>query len=183
MPDELGKLSNLVTLDISYNGLDGEIPPQIANLANLEFGAVNLGFNKLFASDQALIIFLQDKDPDWDLTQTVAPENLHTAVRGNSLQLFWDAIPFVGGNGAYEISYATTRGGPYTVHGTTDHKQITEYLITGLAPDSTYYVVLRTFSEAYDPQQNDLWSAYSEEATATTPPAIWPAAYLPLISR
>ncbi len=97
IPPELGDLSNLVTLDLSYNALDGEIPPQIATLANLEFGALNLGYNKLFASDQALIIFLQDKDPDWDLTQTIPPVNLRTAVHVNSLQLYWDAIPFVGG--------------------------------------------------------------------------------------
>jgi hypothetical protein len=183
MPNELGDLSNLVSLDLSYNGLDGEISPQFANLANLGFGALNLGYNKLFASDQALIIFLQDRDPDWNLTQTVAPANLHTVVHVDSLQLFWDAIPFVGGNGAYEISYATSRGGPYTIYGTTDHKQIVEYLITDLAPDTTYYVVIRTFTEAYEPQQNDLWSAYSEEASATTPTAVWPGAYLPLISR
>ncbi len=84
-------------------------------------------------------------------------------------------------HGAYEISYATVRGGPYTVHGTTDHKQISAYLITDLAPDTTYYVVIRTFTEAYEPQQNDLWSAYSEEISATTPAAVWPGAYLPLL--
>ena len=48
LPPELGSLTNLRTLDMSYSGVAGSIPPELGNLANLE--ELRLNFTGLSGS-------------------------------------------------------------------------------------------------------------------------------------
>jgi hypothetical protein len=94
IPAEIGKLTHLTRLCLHANALSGEIPPSLADLENLNApdnhwhtcnlggneGITALDYNSLHASDAGLVAFLDEKDPTWDETQTVAPTNLHMAA-------------------------------------------------------------------------------------------------------
>jgi Leucine-rich repeat (LRR) protein len=166
IPPALGNLPNLWWLDLDNNALSGDVPPALANLTTLS--DLNLGYNALTASDPTLLTFLSSKDPDWADTQTVAPDDL--AVTGadfESITLSWTPILYTGDGGYYEVGYAPSAGGPYTVHGTTADKSASGYTVDGLAPETTYYFRVRTFTPAHGDQQNDLWSGYTTAIPGT----------------
>lgn len=86
IPAQLGNLANLMVLRLNDNAFSGAIPGALAGLANLfDPGAsyegntgLDLGYNRLavpepYPSDPptALEQFLMQKDPDWQLTQSV----------------------------------------------------------------------------------------------------------------
>lgn len=167
IPTELGNLANLQYLHLASNRLKGNVPGSLANLVDLLF--LDLGYNMLSASDAELLAFLGQKDPDWADTQTVPPTDVQVAdTTTTSLELGWTPITYTANGGYYEVSYATTSGGPYTVHGVTDNKSASGYVLDGLSPGTTYYFVVRTHPPAHDDQQNDLWSEYSDEVVGTT---------------
>jgi hypothetical protein len=188
IPALLGSMTSLDILRLHNNALTGEIPSSIVNLVQLDtigltpFEAplserVNVGYNGLYSTDPTVVAFLTGKDPDWADTQTVAPGDVAVgSVSETSVGLSWTAIPYTGDGGYYEVSVATTPGGPYTVHGVTADKSATAYPVTGLLPETTYYFVVRTFTPAHGEQQNDLWSDYSGEvSTSTLPPLSAPS--------
>ncbi len=186
IPPEIGDLSNLQELRLEVNQLSGPIPPQLGDLTNLQWlylndnqlsGAVpditgltglidtDIGYNALYASG-AVETFLNAEDPNWADTQTVAPDNVTvTTALSTSIDLTWDAINYTWDGGYYEISYSTTLGGLYTVHGITADKTVTSYTVDGLSADTIYYLVVRTFTPVHGDQQNALWSEYSQETT------------------
>jgi hypothetical protein len=173
IPPELGDLVSLTTLDVSCNALEGDIPPAIANLSNLlptPGSVADFGYNKLSASDPTLIAFLAEKDPDWAETQTVPPANVQVAsVSAGRVDLTWTPISYTQGNGCYEVWYSQVSGGPYEAHFDTTDKTASGAVVKGLKGVATYYLVVRTYSQAYSLQRNDLWSDYSPEVTVTTP--------------
>ena len=155
---------------------------------------------------------LAPTDPRWSATQTVAPTDLRGVVDGTTVLLTWTPIQYTYFfyTGAYEISYATAPGGPFTVAGDAAPKSVASYTVTGLPPAAVYYFRVRTFSPAqrytgadgavlYQP--NNLWSDYTplvsvylgeETPTATptatptptgTPSPARPRVFLPLIWR
>ena len=174
----MGNLANLQQLHMENNALVDDIPASIVNLVNLSH--TRLAYNKLTASDPAVLAFLNDKDPDWAMTQTVPPANLEAAARsGTSVEVTWAPIQYTGDGGYYQVSYATTGGGPYTAHGRTSDKTAASYVADGLSPRTTYYFVVRTYTPFHGRQQNDLWSAYSQEiSTATLRSVFVPAVLL-----
>lgn len=172
IPTALGQ-THLIVLDLAKNQLTGPIPAELAQLDGLT--ALDLGYNALWADQSALIAFLNAKDPDWAATQTVPPTDIRftRAWGNNAIEIGWTPISYTLDSGYYELSYSTTSGGPYTLHGFTADKNAASYVADGLQPNITYYWVVRSHTPAHEAQQNDLWSAYSQEISATiTPPSV-----------
>jgi len=170
---ELGNLARLYVLKVENNALDGEIPSALTNLVNLgsyEWAELDLGYNMLSASDPLLRAFLNEKDADWEQTQTVPPTNVNAAVvSGNSIQLTWTPIIYTWDDGYYEISSGTSPEGPFTVHGTTSDKTNTGYVADNLLTGTNYHFAVRTCTPAHGRQQNDLLTASSLTVSAATP--------------
>ncbi len=167
IPPELSGLSNLITLYLGNNALSGDIPSTLTNLTGL--WGLSLSYNALTASDPALVAFLNDKDPDWAYTQTAPPDDLAVAsVDHESITLSWTPILYTGDGGYYEVGYAASPDGPYTVRGTTANKRVGGYTVDGLASETTYYFRVRTFTPAHGSQQNDVWSGYTTAIPGTT---------------
>jgi hypothetical protein len=171
IPLSLGNLDNAFEIWLNSNALSGAAPANLCDLAGLFF--LDVGYNSL-SSAPSCMAFL---DPEWNLTQTVAPANL-TATRGASqAQLNWTPIAYQSDTGYYEISYRPA-GGASVVHGVTADKTVASYVVTGLAPGVTYEFRVRTFTDAHNEppanQQNALWSDY-----AVTPRSF----FLPLITK
>jgi hypothetical protein len=170
IPAELGKLANLVSLNFSYNGLAGPVPAELTNLTKLgsfEGSVVDFGYNTLFSSDPAVIDFLNARDPDWASTQTAPPTGLQAVPAVGGMLFSWTPVSYTQDGGFYEISFATTLSGPYTVFGDTVDKAVVSILVTGLSAETPYYLRLRTYTPAHGEQQNDLWSKYTQPVSNT----------------
>jgi Leucine-rich repeat (LRR) protein len=166
LPAQLGNLTALRHLSVQNNALSGVIPASYNSLTQLQSNNTRFGYNRLTASNSSLI---DNRNPAWPQTQTVAPTNVQAAAQSSSaVQVTWTPIAYTGDGGHYEVSYATTSGGPYTVHGVTANKSANSYTVTGLSSGSTYYFVVRTRTPAHGDQQNELLSDYSQQASANT---------------
>lgn len=169
VPTELGGLANLRELKLGYNRLEGELPPSLTALPLLGDASLDLGYNMLTASDLTLASFLDAHDPDWRATQTVAPRDVTVAmVLDTVVRLAWTPIEYTGDGGHYEVWYATDPGGPYLLHGVTADKHASGYTLEALAPGTTYYIQVRSYTPAHGEQQNPLLSPPAEASEATT---------------
>ena len=167
IPPELGNLNNLTRLIISSNQLSGEIPIELQSLTGLT--ACNIGYNALFTDNEDLVLFLNDKDSDWEETQTIAPDNITiNNITPYSATVNWTPIFYTSDNGGYIVSYSTTSGGPYTEFGTTADKSASQMEIAGLAPEADYYFVVQAKTESHTSNQNTVISDYSIEVSAQT---------------
>lgn len=183
IPVELCGLTSLTMLNLSHNAFLGEIPVEFVNLLLPTSKRVNLdlGYNALMTSHAGLLARLAANDPDWADTQTVPPLEVRTIwTGGNSIGLQWRPIRFHEGGGHYEVHIATTPGGPYSLHGVTADKQANSCVVSGLQPETDYYLAVRTYTPKHDHQQTALWSVLSHEVTARTSGAVGQVAYLPL---
>ena len=171
IPTELGKLTDLQTLWLASNNLVGEIPTSLSNLPL--GGHVFIGYNGLWTKDADLRNFLDQKSPDWDLTQTVAPENVGAVDLGlDSVLVTWDSILYTENEGQYDIYRSTTQDGPYYLVGYTSDKSTTELLETVLEP-RTYYYVVSTVTEPHSANnQNRVVSEFSVEVSISMLP-VW----------
>ena len=165
-PNEICDLVELRHLYIQDCALRGLIPNSLTNLPLLENDAV-ISYNALYTSDPGLRTFLNEKDPDWESTQTIAPANLQAMVNGGTVNLTWTPITYSTGTGGYRVFYSTTSGGPYTFYGQTSDKTATGMAVTGLIPGIPYYFVVQTRSNTWFCHAVILDSDYSLEVTAT----------------
>jgi Leucine-rich repeat (LRR) protein len=167
IPLQLGSLTNLSSLNLAGNALGGPIPQSITLLSGLT--QADLGYNQLTSTDALVRAFLASRDPDWEATQTVPPTDVRVSdVLMDRVTLSWNPIPYVGDGGGYQVLIGAAPGGPYSVHGITANKAADSYLVTGLLPVTSYYLVVRAYTPAHVGQPNALWSAYTPEARATT---------------
>ena len=164
---ELGDLSNLNHLMLYGNQLTGNIPTSLTNLTDLT--STDIGYNALHTDDNTLRIFLDTKDPDWENTQTFAPENVTANVTSDtSIEMSWTPITYTSDSGGYRVFYSTTPGGPYTLFSATADKSASQMEVTGLNPNATYYFVVQTRTEPHSANQNTVDSEYSVEVSAKT---------------
>ena len=168
IPPELGQLRSLLELMLSSNALSGELPLELLNLSeNSDFYSIGLNHNALYVRDPFLRAWLDHQvdysyAEDWERTQTIAPIRLAaSAASAGSLLLAWTPISYTQDGGYYEIGLANQPGGPFSVHGQTPDKAAASYLLDGLAPNTTYYIRLRTYTPAHPDQFNELWSEYT----------------------
>ena len=116
-----------------------------------------------------LATFLNGKDPDWEDTQTVAPENVAASTTSDtSVEVSWTPILYTADSGGYQVFYSTSSGGPYTLFDTTADKFASQMEVTGLDPGTTYFFVVQTRTDPHIQNQNTVDSANSQEATAKT---------------
>ncbi|MEM7538883.1 MAG: leucine-rich repeat domain-containing protein, partial [Chloroflexota bacterium] len=197
IPIEIANLSNLTSLNLSKNQLT-TIPVEIVNLSNLE--QLYLAWNRLrhipaeienlpnlksltYTSRTGSLNETLITNFDWWATQTVAPTEIMASPQSlNSIQLSWIPIAFQEQGGYYEVSLSLD-GATFEVYQTITDQSIDTLMITGLIPESTYYIRMRTYSPAsfgswgvsstsvYDERRNELWSEYSEVIAATTLPS------------
>ena len=172
VPAELGNLTQLNNFQINGNMLTGELPTSLTNLTLLNPEWTDLSYNGLWTGDPGLQGFLNDKDPGWDQTQTIAPTGLTAeAVGYGTVHLTWTPIPYVNDDGGYEIWHSLTPGGGYAPVGFTPDKWAGEFYAVGLPPASTHYFLVRTWTYPNCCNSNTVWSEFSAEASTGTPPA------------
>lgn len=178
IPAELGNLTKLNYLGLADNALEGEMPASLTNLTSLRrvepdtpgLPPLGFGYNMLYSNNPAVAAFLDGVDPIWAATQTLPPTDVRvTAVYSRSVQLSWSPIVYTGHGGYYQVGIATTPYGPFIVHGTTISKTETVYLVTGLIPETTYYLRVRTYTPPHYYQQNALLSLPSQVVSVTLP--------------
>lgn len=179
IPPQIGDLTGLTSLYLESNQLTGAIPVSMHNLHSLNnityfeycSGCTQIGNNGLYSNDAELTSFLNDKDEDWAANQTIAPANVLAAtVDDSSIQLSWDAIPYIADTGGYRVFVATASGGPYTFYQQTADKTVTAMTVSGLLSGDRYYFVVRTRTEAHGDQLNTVDSEKSAEVSAATLP-------------
>lgn len=163
IPTELGSADNLGSLFIQSNQFEGTVPAALCD----SLQEATLAYNMLDAAatdsciDDVVI-------GNWEQTQTLPPGDLvaQSAAPGE-VELTWTPVPQLADQGYYEIIYATTTGGPYTVHGSTKDKQASTYQITGLDPNEALFFAVRTVTPGHGQNQSDLISPPSQEAPIT----------------
>jgi hypothetical protein len=171
IPAELGNLVNMKWLRLNGNQLTGDIPSSLTNLTNLFQNNTDFGYNGLYTADETLRTFLNDKDPGWEDTQTIAPTGISAvSLSGSSVEVSWTPILYTAHNGGYRVFYSTTAGGPYTLFDITAYKTVSSMTVTGLTPNTTYYFVVQTRTESHSFNQNTIDSEYSEEVSVETIP-------------
>lgn len=185
IPDGLGLLAdNLVTLRLESNQLEGPIPRSIRDLVNLNTDSewhglfnTDLGYNKLYSDDQDVSDFLNEKDPDWFKTQTVAPSSVSAeAIDHTSIRFSWerqDLESEFASMGKYQIYYRTRPEDEYMLlEGSSLDRMLDTGVGTPFLPETEYDIVLRSYTRSYPyvGQQNELTSEDSNMIRVTTLP-------------
>ena len=169
VPATLGNLTKARRLSLDRNRLVGPLPSALMDMASLQ--TLTTQYNALFTDDAALAAFIENLDPGWADTQTVAPTGFQVAqAQQTDVRLAWTPIAYTGDGGFYEIRYGTSPGGPYPSSVRTADKVADSIWLSGLTPDTTYYFIAVTVTPAHDAQQNDVESLPAAEVSAKTLP-------------
>ncbi len=167
IPSELENLSSLQRLWLYSNQLSGSIPTELRNLNNLS--NTDIGYNALWTDDAELQAFLDIKDPDWDETQTIAPEGLTiVSVADHTVWLDWTPIMYTDDAGGYEVFSEPVVTKAPTSGGFTLTKTTTTFPVTGLLPGQSYDFTVGAFTYPHDDNQNTVESELTAPEMATT---------------
>ncbi|MCB0108131.1 MAG: fibronectin type III domain-containing protein [Caldilineaceae bacterium] len=165
-------LTTLTELTVASNQLVGEFPDCVTNLQGLQAGSTltEFGYNALWTDSTAVRAFLDQRDNNWEETQTLPPTDLKsTTISTTTVTISWLPIPYQENTGYYEIRTGTSASGPFTIRGQSSNKKSTSFTITGLQPATEYLVQVRTYSAPLDTiQENELYSEWSPAITVTT---------------
>lgn len=166
IPEELGNLVNMEYLRLQGNQLTGAIPASMVNLSLLSYA--NLCYNALYTKNEDLLLFLSEKSPGWQNTQTIPPDNVRAQTKSsNSVQLSWSPIYFNTGSGSYVVLYRSSTDESYTLFDETPTKNINRMEVTGLEPGKSYYFVVQSKTEPHEENKNTILSGYSIEVSTT----------------
>ncbi|WP_456406754.1 fibronectin type III domain-containing protein, partial [Thiolapillus sp.] len=107
-----------------------------------------------------VIDVLDGKDPFWRETQTIAPANVQaTNITSNSVALNWNPIEYTDNGGGYQVTFGTDPLGPYSQDGgATADKNVGSLTVNGLSANTTYYLVVKTWTDAHALNPNIVWS-------------------------
>src|SRR5262249_36543839 len=114
IPKELGRLTGLNYLLLSYNAFRGAIPSEIKSMTGLIDNASDFNFNALSTTDATVRDFVNRKQSEggWEKTQTITPSNPRvTGTTDRSATVEWDAIPYDGDEGGFQVVATTAPGG------------------------------------------------------------------------
>ena len=154
IPAELGNLTALEYVYLNGNQLSGSVPAELCNLTNLFDDDFFMDYNQLQSTDAPLCAW-----QDVGGTQTVAPIGLViTTAEAPTIELAWDAIEYTADPGRYRAWYSTSIDGPYIDGGATTSKSEASLTIDGLQLNTTYYIVVRTETDAHPSNPNNLES-------------------------
>ncbi len=193
-----------VYLDLSCNRLSGAIPAELSGIRGLQ--GLSVSSNQLRSpvpaglKGNAIPYFFPEFNlfTDYnDGTQTVPPSNPQAMLSApDRVCVTWTPIEFVGGE-AYEVSYATSPAGPFTVAAQVGEYPEPRVEIGGLTPNQPYYFRVRVFTPAQETQrpgtdwgpifdhdyyqQSNLWSDYTPLVRVNV--AVTPHVFLPLVWR
>ena len=174
IPAELGHLWKLRALRIGHNRLAGKIPNAVGKLPNLTDNKSNFKWNALYTKNSSVKAFLENKQEggDWERTQTIAPGSISARpLSRTSIKVSWESIDYKTDSGGYQVFYSTRSSAPYDefkLGGTVENKRITGVTVNGLKPSSTYYFVLRTWTNGHGSNRNSVESGFSDKVSAAT---------------
>jgi hypothetical protein len=170
LPPAIGNFTQLTHLSLESNRLRGAVPEAICALTG-SVRTADLGYNGLESTNRRIRSCLDQLDPDWLATQTVAPRNLQvTDFFSDALQLAWSPIPYTADGGHYEVSYTTSITGTYAVHGQTVDKNATGYRLDGLDAGRTYYIRVRAVTPAHAAHTQEVRSQAARTSAVTRAP-------------
>jgi len=170
IPKEIGGMASIGGLYLDGNLLTGVVPAELTKLTTLADGyGLSLRYNALRTDSAPVLEFINSKGYNFEGTQTIAPIELSVGVLSTtSVTLRWNQILYTDDGGGYQILYATSPAGPFTLGATTSTKRIASATIGGLTPGTTYTFVGRTFTNPHNYNQNVVTSEDGPAVTTST---------------
>ena len=163
IPDTICQLTALSKLFLGANQFTGPIPEGFNQLTQIFQNYIDLRWNGLYNSNNAIASFLASRQPDWESTQTVAPQTIQAQlINDNEIELTWEPIAFQGYSGGYDIEIATKPSGPFRTYEILTDKFASKTNVTELTPSLSYYFRIRSFTNPHPYNTNQVYSDYSD---------------------
>jgi hypothetical protein len=170
IPDGLGDLSALTTLDLSSNQLTGAIPASLGELSDLSTlklsgnafsGCIPPALRDVTTNDLASV-GLSYCDM---LTPPPAPDGVDLALADGVFTITWDVVS---GTDKYEAHHQTVTGDEWTALPETEEISTTHTPAGGLTCGTTYGFRVRSYGDGI--MHSADWGTPSNEVTHTTEP-------------
>jgi Leucine-rich repeat (LRR) protein len=184
VPEWLGNRNTLVSLTLQGNKLGGGVPESFASADNFlpsgfrdAFGragvGVDLRFNALSMTAQVAAALAPHHPNRVNplAAQTLPPRGVTAkALSRTSIEVRWTPIAYQQGPGGYSVLLATSASGPFTGAGSVTPKSARQLVLTGLQPNTLYFVQVQTSTRSYGNNSNLVRSRPSAAISVRTPP-------------
>jgi hypothetical protein len=171
IPSTVGNAKTLRNLLCAGNDLVGALPASLSQLTNLAAGGSDFGYNGLFTTSATLATFLAGKQAggDWESTQTIAPSGVSVgSATNNAVRVRWTPIAYGGDSGSYDVWFATSSAGPWSLAGSTSDKTQSSLTAAGLKPSTSYFFEVRTTTNPNANNANTVTSGDGQAVSAAT---------------